>query len=114
MENRNDLIAAAITTTADRHAERDAALLVLREQPKRRAKRITLGVDKADESSKLLRTEREFNVAVHVQENNKGQRLNLNGRITRHPAHDLSAHIPPQPVLVGIELVCQPWRCRPA
>ena len=46
-ENRNGLIAAAIATTADSFAEREAALTMLEAQRKGRKRRITLGADKA-------------------------------------------------------------------
>ena len=84
VENRNGLITAAMATTADGHAERDAALLMLHEQQKRRSKRITVGADKAYDASEFLRTARELNVTVHVQKNDKGRRSNLDGRTTRH------------------------------
>ncbi len=92
VENRNGLIAAAMATTADGHAERDAALLMLYEQQKRRAKRITVGADKAYDAREFVCTARELNVTVHVQKNDKGRRSNLDRRTTRHPgyAHSLS------------------------
>ena len=39
VENRNGLIAAAMATTADGHAERDAALLMLQHKQKSRSQR---------------------------------------------------------------------------
>ena len=47
MENRNGLIAAAMATQADGHAEREAALLMLDERQKTSSRRITVGADKA-------------------------------------------------------------------
>src|SRR5665213_3801692 len=47
VENRNDLIAAAMATTADGCAEREAALLMLEKRQQGRSGRITLGADKA-------------------------------------------------------------------
>jgi hypothetical protein len=47
VENRNGLIAAAMATTADGYAEREAALPMLERKQKGRKRRITLGVDKA-------------------------------------------------------------------
>jgi transposase len=87
VENRNGLIAAAMATTADGHAERDAALLMLHEQQNRRARRITVGADKAYDAHEFIRTARELNVTVHVQKNEKGRRSNLDGRTTRHPGY---------------------------
>jgi hypothetical protein len=45
VENRNGLIAAAMTTQADGRAERDAALLMLYELTRKRRGRITTGAD---------------------------------------------------------------------
>ncbi len=47
VENRNGLIAAAMVTHADGYAERDAALLMLQKKQQGRARRITVGADKA-------------------------------------------------------------------
>lgn len=47
VENRNGLIAAAMTTQADGRAERDAALLMLHELTRKRSSRVTTGADKA-------------------------------------------------------------------
>jgi len=43
VENRNGLIAAAMVTHADGYAERDAALLMLKEKQEGHARRITVG-----------------------------------------------------------------------
>lgn len=87
VENRNGLIAAAMATTADGHAERDAALLMLHERQKRRSKRITVGADKAYDVREFIRTARELNVTVHAAQNNKGRRSNIDGRTTRHTGY---------------------------
>jgi hypothetical protein len=71
VENRNGLIAAAMATTADGHAERDAALLMLHERQKNRSKRITVGADKAYDTRDFVRASRDLNVTVHVQKNEK-------------------------------------------
>jgi hypothetical protein len=54
VENRNGLIAAAMVTTADGYAEREAALLMLETQRKGRRRRITLGADKAYDSKDFV------------------------------------------------------------
>ena len=87
VENRNGLIAAAMATTADGHAERDAALLMLHERQKRRSKRITVGADKAYDVREFIDTARELNVTVHVAQNNKGRRSNIDRRTTRHTGY---------------------------
>jgi transposase len=87
VENRNGLIAAAMATIADGHAERDAALLMLHKRQNRRSKRITVGADKAYDTRDFVTASRELNVTVHVQKNEKGRRSNLDGRTTRHAGY---------------------------
>ena len=66
MENRNGLIAAAMTTQADGRAERDAALLMLHELTRKRSGRITTGADKAYDTRDFVDTVRELGVTPHV------------------------------------------------
>ena len=87
VENRNGLIAAAMATTADGHAERDAALLMLRQKQKRRPRRVTVGADKAYDTGDFVTTARELNVTVHAQKNDNGRRSNLDRRTTRHAGY---------------------------
>jgi transposase len=87
VENRNGLIAAAMATTADGHAERDAALLMLHERQKRRSRRITVGADKAYDVREFIATARELNITMHVAQNNKGRRSNIDQRTTRHSGY---------------------------
>ncbi len=84
VENRNDLIAAAMATTADGHAERDAALLMLQQK---RSHRVTVGADKAYDSEDFVATARQLNVTVPVQKNEKGRRSRIDRRTTRHPGY---------------------------
>lgn len=90
VENRNGLIAAAMATTADGHAERDAALLMLDQRQKSRSHRITVGADKAYDTEDFVATARELNVTVHVQKNEKGRRSRIDQRTTRHPGYACS------------------------
>jgi IS5 family transposase len=90
VENRNGLIAAAMVTTADGYAERDAALLMLHERQKDRSRRITVGADKAYDTKDFVRTARELNVTPHVTKNEKGRRSNLDRRTTRHAGYAIS------------------------
>ena len=90
VENRNGLIAAAMVTTADGFAERDAALLMLHERQKDRSRRITVGADKAYDTKDFVRTARELNVTPHVTKNEKGRRSNLDRRTTRQPGYAIS------------------------
>jgi len=87
VENRNGLIAAAMATTADGHAERDAALLMLHERQKNRSRRITVGADKAYDTHDFIAASRDLNVTVHVQKNENRRRSNLDRRTTRHAGY---------------------------
>ena len=90
VENRNGLIAAAMVTHADGYAERDAALLMLAEKQQGRARRITVGADKAYDSEDFVRTVRELNVTPHITKNDKNRSSNLDRRTTRQPGYAIS------------------------
>jgi transposase len=90
VENRNGLIAAAMATHADGYAERDAALMMLDEKQKKRARRITVGADKAYDSADFVAVARELNVTPHVHKNENGRRSNLDARTTRHAGYATS------------------------
>ena len=90
VENRNGLIAAAMATQADGHAERDAALLMLDQRQKTRSRRITVGADKAYDTKSFIAGTRALNVTAHVQKNDKGRRSNLDRRTTRHAGYAIS------------------------
>jgi transposase len=89
IENRNGLIAAAMTTQADGTAERDAAILMADALTGRR-KRITLGGDKAYDTQDYVSTVRELGVTPHVMQNNTNRRSAIDGRTTRHPGYSIS------------------------
>ncbi len=90
VENRNGLIAAAIATTADGNAERDAALLMLQAKQKERSRRITVGADKAYDTRDFITATRTLNVTAHVAQNDNGRRSNLDRRTTRHAGYACS------------------------
>ena len=90
VENRNGLIAAAMVTHADGYAERDAALLMLAEKQQGRARRITVGADKAYDTKDFVRTVRELNVTPHITRNHKNRSSNLDRRTTRQPGYAIS------------------------
>ena len=79
VENRNGLIAAAMVTHADGYAERDAALLMLAEKQQGRARRITVGADKAYDSEDFVRTVRELKVTPHVTKNDNNRAATWTG-----------------------------------
>ena len=90
VENRNGLIAAAMVTHADGYAEREAALLMLAERQQGRARRITVGADKAYDSEDFVRTVRELNVTPHIAKNDKNRSSSLDRRTTRQPGYAIS------------------------
>src|SRR5271167_1627416 len=90
VENRNGLIAAAMVTQADGYAEREAALLMLKDKQKGCKRRITAGADKAFDSRDFVDAARKLNVTVHVTKNDKKRRSNLDRRTTRHPGYAIS------------------------
>ena len=87
VENRNGLIAAAMTTQADGKAERDAALLMLHEMTRKRNRRITAGADKAYDTRDFVDTVRELGVTPHVARRQHGA---IDERTSRHPGYAIS------------------------
>ena len=87
VENRNGLIAAAMTTQADGTAERDAALLMLHELSRKRSGRITTGADKAYDTRDFVDTVRELGVTPHVARRQHGA---IDERTSRHPGYAIS------------------------
>jgi transposase len=87
VENRNGLIAAAMTTQADGTAERDAALLMLHELRRKRSGRITAGADKAYDTRDFVDTVRELGVTPHVARRQHGA---IDDRTTRHAGYTIS------------------------
>jgi IS5 family transposase len=92
MENRNGLIIGAMTTTASGHAERQAALRLIKPhadipQP------VTLGTDKGYDSADFVMALRGKAITPHVAQNTSGRRSAIDGRTTRHPGYALSQRI---------------------
>jgi len=87
VENRNGLIAAAMTTQADGRAERDAALLMLYELTRKRSGRITTGADRAYDTRDFVDTVRELGVTPHVARRQHGA---IDERTSRHPGYAIS------------------------
>jgi len=90
VENRNGLIAAAMTTQADGMAERDAGLLLLKDLPRPGGRQITVGADKAYDAKDFVDTARELGVTPHVMQNTSNRRSAVDGRTTRHPGYAIS------------------------
>src|SRR6202158_1216136 len=87
VENRNGLIAAAMTTQADGTAERDAVLLRLHELTRDQKGRITAGADKAYDTRDFVNTVRELGVTPHVARRQNGA---LEDLAIGHPCYAIS------------------------
>ncbi len=90
VENRNGLIAAAMTTQADGKAEREAALLMLYRMQKEQNRHVTIGADKAYDTREFVTLARELGATPHVIQNTRRRRSAIDARTTRHPGYDIS------------------------
>jgi transposase len=92
MENRNGLIVGATATRASGHAERLAALHLIKPHADR-PQAVTLAGDKGFDARDFVDELRELNVTPHVAQNVSGRRSAIDGRTTRHPGYDISLRI---------------------
>jgi transposase len=90
VENRNGLIAAAMTTQADGTAEREAALLMLNELKRKQRRRVTVGADKAYDTRDFVGLARELGVTPHVSQNTRNRCSAIDSRTTRHQGYAIS------------------------
>jgi len=86
MENRNGLAVGARLTHATGRAEREAALELLGDIPRRR--RMTLGADKGYDVASFVEELRQNDVTPHVAQ--KIRYSALDGRTTRHASYQVS------------------------
>lgn len=96
MENRSGLAVGGTLTLASGSAEREAALALLR-RPRRRRKRrgeqrMTLGADKAYDTTDFVADLRERHITPHVAQNTSNRRSAIDHRTTRHPGYAMSQH----------------------
>ena len=95
MENRNGLAVGGMVTQADGTAERRASEAMLKKQAKG-SKRITVGEDKAYDTSDHIAALRRMNVTPHVAQNDsltktgKRRRSAIDARTTRHIGYQIS------------------------
>jgi transposase len=87
LENRSGLIVDTRVTPADGHGERDAALLMVADLP---GGRVTLGADKAYDTSDFIRELRQLTVTPHVAQSTTSRRSAIDARTTRHPGYLVS------------------------
>jgi transposase len=96
MENRHGLIVDAMLTQADGTAERDAALLMLYQQwrkrrQRRRCRPMSIAADKAYDTHDFVQTVREMDVRPHVSQNlNRPGGSAIDSRTTRHESYQVS------------------------
>lgn len=89
IENRTGLVVEAELTQADGFAERAAAQrMIVRHSPG--ARRITLGADKAYDTSDFIADLRDLNVTPHMAQNDTGRRSAIDARTTRHSGYAVS------------------------
>jgi transposase len=98
IENRHGLIAGAMATHADGHAEREAALLLVHEQwqvaPWRR---LTVGADKAYDTKDFVALSRAMGATPHVTQNvTRPGGSAIDARTTRHEGYAMSQHARPR------------------
>ena len=91
MENRHGLAVDARLTRASGTAEREAALDMIDDRPRRHP--ITLGADKAYDATEFVGDLRDRNVTPHVAQNTSGRRSAIDGRTTRHDGYTVSQRI---------------------
>jgi len=91
MENRNGLFVEARLTKVSGHAERLAALEMIKPYAEK-PKAITLGGDKGFDAADFVMELREINVTPHVAQNTSRTSA-IDGRTTRHAGYGISQRI---------------------
>lgn len=90
MENRHGLVVQADATQATGRAEREAAITMLDAQAPGTTNQLTLGADKAYDTSDFVADLRQMCVTPHVAQNTSGRTSNIDGRTTRHAGYAIS------------------------
>jgi len=90
-ENRHGLVVDATLTLATGTAEREAACAML--GAREGSHRITVGADKAYDTSDFVAEMRRLGVTPHVAQNNTRRRSAINGRTTRHAGYAVSQRV---------------------
>ena len=91
MENRNGIAVDVVLTQATGTAERDAAAQMLDRRRGRR--RITVGADKAYDTTGFVARCRTLKVTPHVAQHTTNRRSRIDGRTTRHPGYAVSQRV---------------------
>lgn len=96
MENRNGLAVDGCVTEANGTAERRASERMLKRMAKRKRRRLTVGEDKAYDTSDHVAALREIEVTPHVAQNDsetktgKRRKSAVDDRTTRHTGYGMS------------------------
>jgi transposase len=94
MENRNGLVVDAETTRVSGHAERMAAIeMVKGVTTEGGTKQVTVGADKGFDAKDFVEEMRDLGATPHVAQNTNGRRSAIDRRTTRHPGYDVSLKI---------------------
>lgn len=94
MENRNGLVVDAETTRVSGHAERMAAVEMIKGVTSVSGKRhITIGADRDFDTRDFVEDLRELGATPHVAQNTAGRRSAIDGRTTRHPGYAASIRV---------------------
>ena len=88
IENRSCLVVDARTTLATGTAERQAAVAMIGAIPGQH--RITVGCDKAYDTTDFVADMRGLDATPHVTQNDTARRSAIDGRTTRHPGYQVS------------------------
>ncbi len=98
IENRHGLIADAMATLADGHAEREAALLMLHDRWRRAPlHRRSVGADKGYDTFEFVELARELGTVPHVAQNlTRPGGSAIDERTTRHESYAISQHARPR------------------
>ncbi|HLB23167.1 MAG TPA: IS5 family transposase [Dehalococcoidia bacterium] len=91
MENRNGLVVDLLLTQATGRAEREAALRLLDRRRGRR--RISVGADKAYDTTDFVAGCRALNVTPQVAQHTTRRRSRIDRRTTRHPGYAVAQRI---------------------
>ncbi len=87
-ENRNGVVVDVRLTQATGTAEREAAMAMMAQKPA--WKRVTLGADRAYDTSSFVEQMQAVQVTPHVAQNDTNRRSAIDERTTRHEGYGIS------------------------
>ncbi|MFY8154550.1 MAG: transposase, partial [Hyphomicrobiales bacterium] len=94
MENRNGLVVDVEATRVSGHAERMAAVEMVKGVTSASGtRRVTVGADRGFDARDFVEDMRELGATPHVAQNMSGRRSSIDGRTTRHPGYAISIRV---------------------